>query len=275
MKANVVNFHITDKCNFRCSYCFARFGQRDLPLDDAKRVIDSVGEYFMVNGIPDGRINIAGGEPFVYKHLSEIIGYIKSKGIGVSVITNGLLVNTDMRDTLAQLDMLGISIDAASDSCNKCLGRSCGSVTQDFEALGEVTDLLHEMGVRVKVNTVVSRLNLDEDLKPIYNRLRPDKIKLVCVHSVENINGDDVRNLVPSDEEYRDFVRRNTVEGIKTVIEERGYMQNSYLMINPQGEVFMNERGVERKFGSCLEAPLYKIYETLPIDEEKFFLRYT
>ena len=45
-------------------------------------------------------------------------------------------------------------------------------------------------------------------------------------------------------------------------------------MINPQGEVYMNDGGTERKYGSCLKTPLYDIFKTIPLSEENYSARY-
>jgi hypothetical protein len=45
-------------------------------------------------------------------------------------------------------------------------------------------------------------------------------------------------------------------------------------MINPQGQVYMNDNGIEKLYGSCLEIPLTKIYDSVPLYENKFEERY-
>ena len=67
---HVVNYHITNRCNYHCTYCFGKFdGQKDPTLDDAKKIVDNIALYFAQNNIADGRINFAGGEPTVYEPL--------------------------------------------------------------------------------------------------------------------------------------------------------------------------------------------------------------
>ena len=275
MKPHVINFHITDKCNYHCRYCFAKFHQQDLPLEDAKRVVDAVRDYFVANGIEDGRINIAGGEPMLYPHLEEILCYIKESGMSVSIITNGSRLTAAFCERMAGvLNMVGISIDAANQEVNERVGRCCRGATPDFEELKRAADVMHANGIKLKINTVVSKLNLSEDMASVYELLGPDKVKLVCVHKVENINGG-MGDLIPTAEEYIDFVQRNgAIRNCRVVLEGPGYMQNAYFMINPQGEVFMNERGEEKKYGSCLQRSLNEIFESMPLDVEKYFERY-
>ena len=64
---HVVNYHITNRCNYHCTYCFGKFdGQKDPSLKDAKSIIDNIAEYFARNDIVNGRINFAGGEHTLY-----------------------------------------------------------------------------------------------------------------------------------------------------------------------------------------------------------------
>ena len=173
MKPHVINFHITDKCNYRCRYCFAKFHQQDLPFEDAKRVVDAAHDYFAANGIEDGRINIAGGEPMLYPHLEEILCYIKASGMSVSIITNGSRLTAAFCERMAGvLDMVGISIDAANKEGNERVGRCCRSATPDFEELKRAADVMHENGIKLKINTVVSKLNLNEDMASVYELLQ-------------------------------------------------------------------------------------------------------
>ena len=85
----VVNLHILEQCNYKCKYCFAHYeSNKILSLDQWKLIVDNVSESISVK-----RFNIAGGEPLLYPKLNELISYINSKGIPVSIITNGILLS--------------------------------------------------------------------------------------------------------------------------------------------------------------------------------------
>ena len=51
-------------------------------------------------------------------------------------------------------------------------------------------------------------------------------------------------------------------------------MENSYFMINPHGEVYINCFGLEKKYGNSIYEPLSEIFSRLPFDMKKFDLRY-
>ena len=279
MKANVINFHVTDHCNYHCRYCFANFRRPDLPLEDAKRVVNAICSYFEENGITDGRINLAGGEPSIYPHLDALIDHIHSKGVRISIISNGSYLSpARIARWAGKVETIGLSIDAASEQGCRCIGRCQGSSKpQTLSHLSKITDAIHRNGIRLKINTVVSKLNLEEDMLSVYQLLQPDKLKMLCVHVAKGMMLNEGEELfVPTALEYEQFVAKNRYEenGCRLVIEEAGYMENSYFMIDPQGDVFLNEHGTATRYGSCLARSLTEICRTLPLNTEKFFARY-
>jgi radical S-adenosyl methionine domain-containing protein 2 len=251
------------------------FPRKDLSLQEAKHIIDEIKHYFSINDIRNGRINIAGGEPMLYPYIEDVIRYIHEQGIKCSIITNGSRLTEDFCKRMAgMLDTIGISIDAATREGNIRVGRCNVGGVPDFDRLERISDMMRSYGIKLKINTVVSKLNLNEDMASVYRRLKPNKIKLFYMHVIDNINGD-VKTLVPTREEYEDFVMRNMLEDCDIVIEGPESMENAYFMINPEGEVYMNDNGVEEKYGSCFEKRLSDIFETVPLCKEKYFARYS
>ena len=187
----VVNLHITEKCNYQCTYCYAVFkNEEELQLDDWKMVVDHVNHYFKSKGIR-GRINLAGGEPMIVKFLDELIDYIHSSGTEVSIITNASRLTKERVDAwCGKVTMIGISIDSLNRDSNLKIGRKQGQHTLDYEQLKEVLLYIKSRGITLKVNTVVSRYNLDEDITKLYNEVGFDRIKLLQVRIQENCNED-------------------------------------------------------------------------------------
>ena len=109
---------------------------------------------------------------------------------------------------------------------------------------------------------------------PLYEKMKPNRLKFLCMHVLKNINSE-VNELKPTREEFDTFVAANRYEHAEEfVAEAEGSMQNSYLMISPSGNVFLNENGESKIFGNCLEQDLYEICGMLPFDNEKYNLRY-
>ena len=275
-KFHVVNYHITNRCNYHCTYCFGKFdGQKDPSLDDAKRIVDRIASYFTQNKIAGGRINFAGGEPTLYGHLDELIGYASSLGISVSIVTNGSLLTPErIRSWQGKVSCIGISVDSLDECTNFKIGRCRGNQTAELPYWTKLSKAIHECNIDLKINTVVSKLNLDEDFSPLYQALNPKKIKLFQMHLVEEINSR-AKPYEITEMEFENFCKRHAAFKSRIVAEPCGTMENSYLMINPDGCFQMNDNGKYQTFGNLSTTSLDEILKTVPVNPAKFSSRYT
>lgn len=272
---HVVNYHITNRCNYNCTYCFGKFnGQKDPTLDDAKKIVENIALYFAQNNISDGRINFAGGEPTLYAHLDELIDYTSSLGIRVSIVTNGSLLTPErICSWQGKVYCIGISFDSIDCDTNLTIGRCCRNNVVSLSQWGELTKAIHGCGIDLKINTVVSRLNLDEDLSELYRVLSPKKIKLFQMHLIDGIN-DQAKPHEITESEFDSFCERHKTFESVIVAEPCGSMENSYLMVNPEGKFQLNNNGTYQTFGDLNTTSLSEILKTVPLDSEKFGSRY-
>lgn len=272
---NVINFHLTNACNYGCTYCFGKFPhKKELTFEQACAVIDNIARYFSQNGITDGRINLAGGEPLLCSYLDDLIDYINAYGIKVSVITNGSLL-TEERIALWK-DMvycIGLSLDSASTGTNVAIGRCCNQRVLTLKQAIRITQAIHRNGIRLKINTVVSKFNVNEDMTEFYKRLKPDRLKFLQVEIIENINYASAQFAI-SKKAFEKFCERHKHCCPNLVCESSDDMENSYLMINPQGELQLNNNGNYELYGNCLEEDIQEILKRTPINLDKFNSRY-
>lgn len=271
----VINFHIVNPCNYACRYCFGKFGDKCfLSLPEAERVVESIADYFRASGISQGRINLAGGEPLLYPLLDELIDCIHNKGIAVSIVTNGsLLTPSRIGSWQGKVACIGLSVDALSHEVNRALGRCCHGEVKDLTHWTALADACHEAHIALKINTVVSKLNLYEDLLPLYRACRPQRIKLLKMHLVEDINPE-AREWDITDDEFSAFCERHAEFADRTVCESGGSMENSYLMVDPSGTVLLNDHGAYKAYGNCLTESFSAIACRLPLDNVKYAARY-
>lgn len=274
-KIHVVNYHITSVCNYHCQYCFVGFRERMPTKETAFKIVKEIHKFFIKSGVKGGRINIAGGEPLLYPYLTDVINQANSLGLKVSIITNGSLLTEELISVWqGKIETIGISVDAIRDETNKAIGREQRGKSLSMAQLCDIADWIHKYGIKLKINTVVSKLNLHEDMLSLYEKMKPNRLKFLCMHVLENINSE-ATDLKPTREEFESFVAKNRYEYADEVIAEvEGSMQNSYLMISPGGNVFLNENGEGKTYGNCLEQDLYEICAELPFDDEKYNLRY-
>ena len=272
---HVVNYHITNRCNYHCTYCFGKFdGQKDPTPDDAKKIVDNISLYFTQNNITDGRINFAGGEPTLYAHLDELIDYTSSLGIRVSIVTNGSLLTPErIRSWQGKVSCIGTSIDSIDCDTNLVIGRCYKNKVIPLSRWSELAKAIHDRDIDLKINTVVSRLNLNENLSELYRVLSPKKIKLFQMHLIDGIN-DQAKPYEITEREFESFCKRHKAFESVMVAEPCGNMENSYLMVNPEGEFQLNNNGIYQTFGNLNTTSLSEILKTVPLDPEKFGSRY-
>lgn len=149
-------------CNFRCPWCYATgtfFKQEDnMGLDEAKRLIS----FIHTLGVKD--IILIGGETLFWPHLFKIASFIKSFGMGSTVVTNGWLLGNDrFRDRVSQSDItaLGVSLKAGNRQQNLKLTQFDGW-GQVLKGLRETSDWKH---ICVETSTVINTetlYNIDE-----------------------------------------------------------------------------------------------------------------
>src|SRR5437867_4133976 len=81
---------VTDRCNFRCSYCMPEEGMRWLPRDEVLTIeeIERVARV-CVELYGFDSIRITGGEPTVRAHLPELVAMLAALGVDLAMTTNG------------------------------------------------------------------------------------------------------------------------------------------------------------------------------------------
>ncbi len=81
---------ITDRCNFRCTYCMPEEGMQWLPrselltFEEIERITRVFVERFGVDGI-----RLTGGEPTVRAHLPLLVSKLAALDVDLSMTTNG------------------------------------------------------------------------------------------------------------------------------------------------------------------------------------------
>ena len=152
---------VTDRCNFRCTYCMPAEGLEWVPRDDLltfeeiARVARIMVERHGVNGI-----RLTGGEPTVRAHLPVLVELLAELDTDLAMTTNGVslpLLAGDLRD--AGLRRVNVSCDSLrADRFAELTRRD--SLTRVLEGI----DAAAEAGFDpVKVNCVVMRgVNDDE-----------------------------------------------------------------------------------------------------------------
>ncbi|PYI02587.1 radical SAM enzyme [Aspergillus sclerotiicarbonarius CBS 121057] len=266
-----VNYHFTRQCNKECGFCFHTASTSHVEnIEDAKRGLA------LLKAAGMKKINFAGGEPFLDKsRLGQMIDYCKEvlHLESISIVTNGSLVT---RKFLAKhghnIDILAVSCDSFNESTNIAIGRGSGD---QVSKLYEIRDLCLEYGIKFKINTVVCRLNFQEDMNLFIEDLQPFRWKCFQVLIVDGENESDIRlrdarKFLINDEEFESFCNAHRRQK-SFVPESNALMAKSYIILDEYMR-FLDRDGREPS-PSILKVGVDKALECVYWDEDSFRAR--
>jgi radical S-adenosyl methionine domain-containing protein 2 len=260
------SFHIVKPCNMKCKFCYATFEDfkvgKQMDLSDAKKVINKL------KSIGIEKITFAGGEPMLYKNLTELIIYTKNIGITTSLITNGSLITKKwLKYIEPYLDWIGVSIDSLDETINKKIGRT-SKLNVDYYDLFNTLD---KMNFKLKVNTVVNHYNKEDILLPFIQKYKIQRWKVFQALRVEEQNDAQWNEIKVSEEDFNTYLKNNNY--INIVPENNELMTGSYLLIDPLGRLFENTKGKHTYSKSIIDNEITKCLEEINLNQEMFIKR--
>ena len=278
LKVPSVNFHLWEPCNMRCRFCFATFQdvkqemdlpKGHLPKEDCISVIDRIAEYGFE------KVNFAGGEPTLCPWLSELIARAKEHEMVTSIVTNGSQITDQWFDNLdGSLDWVGLSIDTVNPDKLIQSGRAIGGrnpITE--EAYLQIINVIKRHEIRLKMNTVVTSENWQEDFTDFIRLAKPERWKLLQALPVKGQNDEHIDDFIITPEQFETYVQRNRVvedEGISVVPESNEAMTESYVMIAPAGRFFDNAQGFHKYSKPILKVGIKEALRQVSINSERF-----
>ena len=302
IKTIVINWHITEACNYHCNFCFAKWN-RPVEIwnnpDNVRKVLSNISQHFRGQGVFRIRLNIVGGEPIMSpERLWNVVETAYSNEMEISIITNGSHLE-NVRPFAHLISQVGISIDSLDHETNMKTGRECGGKTICLDALRQKIEDLRKVNpdIKIKLNTVVSKHNFNEVLVERFAELHIDKWKILRQRPFNGNSG-------ISDYQFYAFLRNNYNEGLMQAnvlkhhtelplsflidgsdgqnqetkqviyIEDKDVMTESYLMISPDGRLFQNGSDEYTYSRPLTEVPFAEALSDIRFDSEKFESRY-
>ena len=274
-----VNFHLWKPCNMRCRFCFATF--QDVGLDVLpKGHLPREGCLSVVDALASAgfdKINFAGGEPTLCPWLPDLIQRAKGLGCTTSIVTNGSRISPEWLNRLGDsLDWATLSIDTLDPQKLEELGRVTRDGPLSEDAYLGIIDMLKERGIRLKINTVVTRSNCDEDLTGFIFRARPERWKLLQVLPVRGQNDRLVDDQVIAPGQFAGYIARNRgmeTMGVAVIPESNELMTGSYVMVDPAGRFFDNTSGKHVYSRPINQVGVDAALRQVSIDPDRFRLR--
>jgi radical S-adenosyl methionine domain-containing protein 2 len=276
----VVNIHLTERCNFRCKFCFAKWvpetssssevftneasGPQVL-LELLRALLQGPGRERPV------RVTFVGGEPGLVRTLPSLVRVCRDLGVRTSFVTNGLMFRYPIEWISRNFDVAGISIDSSNPATSIKIGRASrsGDLLDIQELAVMLRDLTRLSPILIKVNTVVSSWNHDEYLGEVIELLQPDKWKIFQMLPIHGDSGQ------VSKEQFAAFVHRHRKFREVIVSEDNDLMTGSYLMIDPLGRFFWRTGHLGYSYSRPIrEVGVLPALAEVPIDWGKYADRY-
>lgn len=155
------SMELTHRCNMKCVHCYLgeqsihwSASEGELKTEQALSIIDEVVEagclFFLITG----------GEPLLRKDFPEIYRHARSRGLLVTVFTNGTLISDSILDLFGDLppQTVEISLYGASSETYETITRTKGSFGR---CLAGIEGLL-KRNINVRLKTILMTLNSHE-----------------------------------------------------------------------------------------------------------------
>ncbi|MCU0967537.1 MAG: GTP 3',8-cyclase MoaA [Rubrivivax sp.] len=171
---------VTDRCNFRCSYCMPKevfdSRYRFLPHDALLTFeeITRVSRLFVEHGVR--KLRLTGGEPLLRKGLETLVGMLSAlrapdgEAIDITLTTNGSLLGRKAASLRAAgLRRVTVSLDALDDAVFRRMNDVDFPVA---DVLRGIDAALAAGLAPLKVNMVVKRGTNDHEIVPLARHVR-------------------------------------------------------------------------------------------------------
>jgi len=151
-----VHLNLTNQCNLKCIYCYADERNNDgkrLDFDDYLPIIDSIN-----NLTRKAHIVLTGGEPLLVSYALDIAEYAKKKGNSAQLLSNGILIQEENVEQIAQMfDLVKISLDGSTSKIHDA-HRGDGTFYKTMHAI----ELLLQKNANVQIAMTVTKRNLND-----------------------------------------------------------------------------------------------------------------
>jgi len=177
----VLQWHITERCNLKCTHCYQdeQIIKDELSLAEKFEVVDKFVDFVKIlnqNHPSRGIINLTGGEPFIDNELEALLNYISkfSDLLSFNFLSNGTLIDTKTSLLLQNYrpSYVQISIDGDENAHDKI--RGVGAFSKAIEGIKK----LQNDNIQVVISFTAHKQNYKEFPKvvKIAKRLKVHKV---------------------------------------------------------------------------------------------------
>ena len=275
-----VNWHFWPWCNYGCTFCFATFEDIDRSNSLEKELGFKLLEEMAAEGVE--KVTFVGGEPTLCPWLGEYLVKAKNHALTTCIVSNGTGLSEEFLDSWHEyIDWVGISIDASDDRLHYIMGRGTKADlaegrSRHLEGALSAWERCQKLGIRMKLNTVVCKANLDDNMTETVLQLMPERWKAFQVLPIDGQNDGRVEDLLISEDEFSEWVERHkgvSNEGINFIPETNELMTGSYVMIDSLGRFYSNIEGAHKYTRSILEIGIEESWRENQFNKHHFIER--
>ena len=157
----IVIWEVTRACELACAHCRADAVRerhpRELSTDDGRALLDDLASY----GPPRPMVVLTGGDPFERPDLVDLVAHGTSLGLSIALspsvtprLSEPALI--ELRDAGAKA--VSLSLDGATAATHDGMR----GVPGVFDATIAAARTVHELGLRLQINTTVTAANVTE-----------------------------------------------------------------------------------------------------------------
>jgi GTP 3',8-cyclase len=209
---------VTDRCNFRCTYCMPRAvfdaGYKFLPHDAILSFEEIARLARVFTGLGVEKIRLTGGEPLVRRGVPRLIELLAPLGVELTLTTNGsLLAKNAAALKNAGLHRVTVSLDSLEDATFRAMNDADFPVAKVIEGI----EAAAAAGLDpVKINMVVKRGVNDDGILAMAERWRGSGhiVRFIEFMDVGSTNGWRMDDVVPSAEVVRRISARWKLEPV-------------------------------------------------------------
>ena len=179
-KISYLRVSVTDRCDFRCTYCMSE-DMEFLPKKDVLSLeeLDRLCNTFIDLGVK--KLRITGGEPLVRKNIMQLFNSLGKKlGKGLeelTLTTNGSQLDKYAKDLLsAGVRRINISLDSLNKKKFKQITRN-----GDFDKVIRGIIAAKKAGLKIKINTVALKGVNDDEILNLVNWCGENKFSLTFI----------------------------------------------------------------------------------------------
>lgn len=204
---------VTDRCNFRCTYCMPKEvfdnNYQYLPHDEVLTFEEITRVARIAIGLGVTKLRLTGGEPLMRRGIEDLIAMlaelrVDAPQLDITLTTNG----SALKQKAAALKAAGLSrLTISLDSLDDATFRAMNDVDFPVAKVLESIDAANAAGFEaIKINMVVKRGVNDHQIVDMARHFKdsPNIVRYIEFMDVGSTNGWRMDDVIPS----RDVVRR-------------------------------------------------------------------